>query len=69
MPSDNPDAYKEMYEMGNKLIDMAKAGGYSPDSESSDSYEESEEYSSESSEKPSSSYKGKDKGKLALSFL
>jgi hypothetical protein len=37
MPSENSDVYKEMYEMGQRLIEMAKEGGYDPESSSDSS--------------------------------
>lgn len=40
MPEGNEDAYKEMYEMGERLMQMAKDGGYSPDSVESEDTEE-----------------------------
>lgn len=67
MPSDNPDAYKRMYEMGQEMMDMAKAGGYDPEGGSEDR-EMSEDYSSEKS-MGSDEYKGKDKIKAALSLM
>lgn len=36
----NEDAYKKMYEMGKELMDMATAGGYSPEGESEEEYSE-----------------------------
>ena len=64
MPSDNQDAYKEMYEMGERLMQMAKDGGYSPDGESEESDESEGQEPSESS-----SYSSKDKVSAALSMF
>ena len=36
MPEDNKDAYKEMYDMGSRLMAMAKEGGYDPEESSED---------------------------------
>lgn len=58
MPANNEDAYREMYEMGQRLMEMAKAGGYSPDSEESP-------MPSDAGEEMSSS---EDKVSTALSF-
>lgn len=45
MPENSKDSYKEMYEMGERLMQMAKDGGYSPeDADYSDS-EDTEESS------------------------
>lgn len=44
MPEGNSDAYKEMYEMGTRLVEMAKSGGYDPDTNDMDS-DEGESYS------------------------
>ena len=62
MPSDNESAYKEMYEMGKRLMEMAEAGGYSEEGESSD------EYSMEESASQPSSGSG-DKAAAALSYM
>lgn len=68
MPKDNEESYKEMYEMGQRLVEMAKAGGYDPESEES---EESEDYEMEESEEemPSKSMGSKDKVSSALSLF
>lgn len=64
MPEGNMGAYKEMYEMGQRLMAMAEAGGYSPGSE-----ESTDESSDEESVEGNESYGSRDKVKTALSFL
>lgn len=59
MPEGNEDSYKEMYEMGMRLVEMAKAGGYSPDSEMSE----------EDSDVSQKSYSSEDKVATALSMF
>ena len=70
MPKDNKEAYKEMYEMGERLVEMAKAGGYDPDSEDESEEMESEDYDMEGEEempsKPMSSNKDKVSSALNL---
>lgn len=65
MPRDNQEAYKEMYEMGERLMQMAKDGGYNPEDSSEE--ESSESDGQEPSE--SSSYSSKDKVSAALSMF
>ena len=60
MPKDNAAAYKEMYDMGKRLMEMAEAGGYSPGEESEDEEMEYEE---------SPSFSKGDKVGAALSFM
>lgn len=48
MPEGNSDAYKEMYEMGKRLMEMAEQGGYDPEGESE--MEEGSSYSEGSEE-------------------
>ncbi len=43
MPEDNKDAYKEMYDMGSRLMAMAKEGGYDPEEMDESEYEEGQE--------------------------
>lgn len=61
MPSDDMKSYKEMYEMGERLMQMAKDGGYNPDSADSDSSEATSDYSMDS--------KGGDQVSTALSMF
>ena len=64
--------YKEMYNMGQKLISMAEAGGYSPDEEDEEMDEEveGEGEEEEKAEHSKPSKKSKKKGlNLALGFL
>lgn len=65
MPDDNMEAYKEMYEMGKRLMEMAEEGGYSPDADS----EEVETEEEDSAESSSLASKPKDKIALATSFF
>ena len=62
MPQDNKDAYKEMYEMGERLMQMAKDGGYDP--ESSD-YSDSEAITDDTTDSAGSA----DKVKAALGMF
>jgi hypothetical protein len=62
MPKDNKEAYKEMYDMGKRLMEMAEAGGYSPGESEED--EEGMEY-----EESSPSFSKGDKVGAALSFM
>jgi len=57
MPDNNKYMYKEMYQMGEKLMSMAKEGGYTPE----DSGVEEQEEMQESAPK-------KDRAMAALSF-
>lgn len=67
MPQDNKEAYKEMYEMGQRLMDMAKAGGYDPNQESPET--SMDEGSDSSMGYSSDSSSGSDKVGMALSML
>lgn len=69
MPQDNKESYKEMYEMGERLMEMAKAGGYDPD-ESSEGTEEVDDYEDSDMEATNnSSVSSGDKVKSALSLF
>lgn len=60
------ESYKEMYEMGERLMEMAKAGGYDPDEASEDS-EESDDY--EDSPMEASNNSSSDSGSKVKSAL
>lgn len=62
MPEGNESAYKEMYEMGERLMQMAKDGGYSPEGSETEEYGEKEEYSAKPMDSGS-------KVNAALSFM
>lgn len=66
MPSDNKAAYKEMYEMGQRLMQLAKDGGY--DEESEETEHNSNEESMEDSGSPLPTPTG-DKKSIALSLM
>jgi hypothetical protein len=72
MPKGNEEAYKEMFEMGQRLVEMAKAGGYDPESEEEPEEIESEDYDMEEDEEEmplKSMSSKKDKVSSALSLF
>lgn len=60
---ESPESAKRLYELGQELMDMALAQGYSPDSE------EPEDEMGGEEEAVAPKKKGKDKVKIALGFF
>ena len=63
MPGNDKESYKEMFEMGSRLVEMAKAGGYDPESDGGSNTDSGSEYA------PASESSSADKVGAAMSLF